>query len=310
VTLAQLLGSPVEAWTFTSSRRALTRGARLADGRRVVVKTHPAGVPLARLRAVHRVQRALAAGGFPCPAPVAPPMQTADGVVTAEEELVPGRRARPREDDLEVMAATLAEITARCLPFRSARELDAALVSTPHDGAWPEPHDARLSLAESVPWIDALGLRARERRRRGRGPLVVGHGDWHAEHLRVAGGSAVAVYDWDSLVRAPEPFLVGCAVAGFTADWSVDEPPAVPSLAEAEAFTRAYEAARGAAFTAFERTTIHSHWVELTAYAARLELARAAAGLPVSGRYERELAEHGERLLVAGSRPRGRRSRC
>jgi hypothetical protein len=223
--------------------------------------------------------------------------------VTAESWLTDGRPAAPfeRAEDRAVMAAGLAEIVRRCAPLHGLRALDAELLRPPPPaGVWPEPLDPRLSFTAPVPeaaWIDALGLRARRRRRAATGTAVVGHGDWHAEHVRVAGGRVTAVYDWDSLMRAPEPFLVGCAVAGFTADWSRHEPPVVPPLASAETFLERYEAARGAPFSPAERTTVRAHWVEITAYAARLELAREAAGLPAGDRYRAELAEHGARLI-------------
>jgi hypothetical protein len=113
------------------------------------------------------------------------------------------------------------------------------------------------------------------------------------EHLRFADGAVVAVYDWDALVRASEPYLVGCAVAGFTADWRVDEPPLVPRHDEAVEFVGDYEAARGAPFTAAERAAVLGHWLELTAYAARVEHARGG-----DRRYRTALEQHAEAVLA------------
>jgi hypothetical protein len=130
--------------------------------------------------------------------------------------------------------------------------------------------------------------------------VVLGHGDLHVEHVRISGDRVVAMYDWDVLVRAPEPFVTGRAVGGFTADWSIDEPAVVPRASEVLDFVRDYERARGSSFTAPQRGTILAHWVEMTAYAARLEQAKRDAGLPHRPTYEHRLREHGPELLDDG----------
>ncbi len=53
-----------------------------------------------------------------------------------------------------------------------------------------------------------------------------------------------------------------------------------------------YEAARGRRFTTAEHTTIETHWLEMTAYAARVELARERAGLESITAYRDELTRH------------------
>jgi hypothetical protein len=79
----------------------------------------------------------------------------------------------------------------------------------------------------------ATARRPASRTRPTQAPRALGHGAWHVEHVRLEGTRAVAVYEWDSLMEAPEQVLVGCAVGGFTADWSVDDPPVVARLAVA-----------------------------------------------------------------------------
>lgn len=198
------------------------------------------------------------------------------------------------------MARVLAAITTACEPLRPLRQLHVGGVPGLPDGAlWPPPPDPRLVLGDSseAAWIDGIGARARRLRTRpASAPLVIGHGDWHVEHLRLDGDHAAAVYDWDSLLEAPEPFLVGCAVGGFTADWSVDEPPVVPSREVATRFVADYEEARGRRFSPAERATTDAHWLEMTAYAARIELAREQAGLAATRSYRAELADHAECL--------------
>jgi hypothetical protein len=103
------------------------------------------------------------------------------------------------------------------------------------------------------------------------------------------------VYDWDGLMRASEPFLVGCAVGGFTADWTADRPPVVPGYAEAVAFVADYEQARGAPFGDGERAAVLGHWLEMTAYAARVEHARGSGR-----RYRDALDAHADAVLADG----------
>jgi Ser/Thr protein kinase RdoA (MazF antagonist) len=299
------LGARPARWCFVSRRRATTCGVRLADGRAVVVKLHPADGPTReRLDAVQEVQRHLAGRGFPCPRPLAPPTLTAAGLATAETMLLGGRSPDPRSRaDRQAMARGLAAVTEACLPLRHLEALDADRIAELREGSlWPSPADPRLSFDGGHPeadWIDAVGARARGLRRRTRdGARVVGHGDWHVEHVRIAGGRPVAVYDWDALVRASEPFLVGCAVGGFTADWRVDEPPVVPTLEEAGGFIAGYAAARQRPFSSDEHAAILGHWLEMTAYAARVELAREVAGVATSRRYRDALAGGAAEVLV------------
>lgn len=82
-------------------------------------------------------------------------------------------------------------------------------------------------------------------------------------------GGVVAVLDWDALVRAPEPVLVGQAAAGCTIVWGRPDPH--PTIAEARAFVAAYEAARGAPFDPDERDLLDAAHGYVVAYGARCE---------------------------------------
>ncbi len=298
------LGAPVARRLFTHVRHASTFGVELTDGRRAVVKLHPPDRPGAdALAAAQRVQHHLVGCGFPCPAPLLGPTAAGGWTATAEALLAGGQPPdRRRRRDRRLMAQTLARIVRLCAPLGALAVLDAARRrELKPDVLWPSPHDPRLTFApadQETAWIDDLGRRARRRRTAApQSDPVVGHGDWHIEHLRIADGQVVAVYDWASAIRAPEPFLVGCAVGGFTADWSVDEPAFVPRASEMQEFLNAYERARERPFDASQRATVHAHWVEMTAYAARLEIAKRDAGLPSHETYAHRLREHGESLL-------------
>ena len=91
--------------------------------------------------------------------------------------------------------------------------------------------------------------------------------------------------------------MVGCALAGFTANWAVDTPPVVPTFAQALEFIGDYEAARGGALRPHERTAALCHWLEVLAYAARIEHAREAVAMPAERRYRDELADHAREVL-------------
>jgi hypothetical protein len=301
VLVARRLGCAVGERVFVSRRRALTCGLRLADGRGIVAKLHPAGgLDASWLRAAQSVQRHLAAGGFPCPLPLLGPEPLDGRLVTVETLLDVGRAPDPHlAADRRAVAEGLAQVVSRCSALGEVDALDAERMrELPDAPLWPAPADPRLRFDDGPEgaWIDAVGARARTRRRAGTGPPVVGHGDWHIEHVRLGSRGVAAVYDWDSAMLAPEPFLVGSALGGFTAGWRLDE-PAVPSFALATAFVGDYESARPRRFDRDERVTALCHWVEMTAFAARVERAREQAGLAGGRRYRDELAAHAEAVL-------------
>ncbi len=296
------LGTSVTEWLFTIERRSVTSALALADGRRVVVKAHPpVSLGAARLAAVQSVQHHLADSGFACPCPLVEPVPLGRGIAVVESLLDDGRPPDPGSaEDRRAMARVLAAITTVSEPLRPLLQLHVRSVpGLPAGALWPPPPDPRLVLGDSseAAWIDGIGARARRfRTRPASAPLVIGHGDWHVEHLRLDGDRAAADNDWDSLLEVPEPFLVGCALGGFTADWSVDEPPVVPNREVAIRFVADYEEARGRRFSPAERATADAHWLEMTAYAARMELAREQAGLAATPSYRDELAKHAECL--------------
>jgi hypothetical protein len=103
------LGSPAAGELFRAGHLACVIGARLADGRKVVVKVRPAAP---RTVACIEVQRRLFESGYPCPRPLAGPASLGEYEATAEsyvsgEVMLPasGRAARP-------FAAALAQMVA------------------------------------------------------------------------------------------------------------------------------------------------------------------------------------------------------
>ena len=245
---------------------------RLADGRSAVVKEHRWNAPLARMEAVQRVQARLADAGFPAPRPLCPPAPFGFNVATAEELRAGGRASARSAPVRRSMAATLHRLA------KLAGEPDDAvgqplMLRAAGEPLWWTPHDARFDFeatADGAEWIDGTAASARavlEALARSL-PFVVGHCDWRVENLGFAGADVNAVYDWDSLLCAPEAVFAGAAAATYTADWRVDEEP-LPSPAEMRLFMSDYQAARGRAFDHVERAVSAAALLYTSAYTAR-----------------------------------------
>ena len=209
---------------------------RLEDGGRAVLKLHAPIVGERFLIAVQRVQRHLAASGFPCPRPLAPPSRLGDRLVTAETLLDAGETPDGHDPAARTaMAAGLVRLV------RLSRPL------------------VHLAGLRENPWRDGPP---------GGGRLVVGHTDWRAQNLRIEKGRVSAVYDWESLDLLEEAALVGAVAAAFTADWT-HGPATFPSRAESRAFVSDYERARRRPFSAAEQALARE------AFARRLEYLRS-----------------------------------
>jgi hypothetical protein len=284
------LGAPVARRLFRASSVAEVFGVELADGRGVVVKLLREDP--AYLAAVQDVQLALSRGGYPAPRPLFGPRALEGRLAVAEELLDRGAPPDGHEPAArERIATELARLVSLCRPHAGAPELQPAFF-TPAPGAlWPRPHDVRfdfIGTARGAEWIDVLAAAALAERYDGE--RVLAHAGWRAEHLRFEGGKLSAVYDWHSLSVAPEPALAGYAAHGFTADWSAEAPPHVPSPDEALAFLHDYEAARGAPFNDAERTSARAALLYAAAYAARCEHSDARLRIGEGAGY-RELLE-------------------
>jgi len=120
---------------------------------------------------------------------------------------------------------------------------------------------------------------ARERLSEAQGDIVIGHGDWRVENLRLEGERVVAIFDWDSVTVAPEPAFVGHNAAGFTADWTQPKGEILPTLAESKAFLDDYAAECGRPFTASELETADAAHLYALAYGARCEHSDVTLGI-------------------------------
>jgi hypothetical protein len=206
------------------------------------------------LAEVARLQAHVAATTGLAPRPLAGPMPFAHGIATIEEHDERGVAADPHElAARRAIATALHDVVLLLEPFAADSGLPNHLLGTrAGDALWPRPHsrlfdfDATRRGAED---IDALAAQARAALAPVRpGRIVLGHGDWRAEHLRFDAGRVVLAYDWQSLCRCEEAALVGFSAHAFCADWSRDDPRQAPTLDEARAFVADYERARRAPF--------------------------------------------------------------
>lgn len=304
---ARSLGSPVGSYEFFSSGVLSVHGVRLLDGRRVVVKAARRSFGSEFLHATQTVQAYLAAHGFPCPEPILAPADLGHGIAIAEELLDRGARADAHDPHVRrALAVTLTRQVDLTRSFVSLEGLRPSLLASPErDRLWPAPHDVRFDFpgtADGAEWIDQLAAAARHRLASPVGNRVVAHADWRAEHVRVADGTIVASYDWQSLAVGTEPSLLGQIGHAFTADWSAGQKRATPTLDEFRAFIADYEVARGQPFSRAERDTIDAGWVYATAYSARCEHSDLVLGLPWArspdeNSFRGRLARHGRALL-------------
>lgn len=270
------LGAGVAGAMFHDSSQGAVTGLDLDDGRRVVVKVHRAKRDRRYLAAMVEVQKSLAAVGYPAPAVLAGPLPFGPGRAVVEDYVDPGPGDhRPGPAERRVLAEGLARLVRLAAPFvaEGALEGDGFRLDPPPGELWPEPHSPIFDFAataEGAEHVDALAAEAWAIVARGDGRLVIGHTDWRPEHVRIADGRIRAVYDWDSLLRVPEPRLVGSVSAHFTVydHRALDR---VPTPEESAAFVAAYEAARGEPFTAVEHEAIAAARTYARCYTARCE---------------------------------------
>jgi Ser/Thr protein kinase RdoA (MazF antagonist) len=241
------LGSEPAEVLFTMGHLSSVSGLALRDGRQIVLKIRPMERRLVACAAVHRH---LYDAGFPCPRPLAGPEPL--GLYAADAELlVPGGdlivdSAAPAKAHAELLAQLikLAPSAASVGPLAPAPPWTAWNHSFP--GVWPPADDRADDLNSEPSWVDAVALEVRSILGRLRAPDVIGHGDFEAQNLRWNGDIPLAVHDWDSVICAPEPVVVGLAAAV----WPAGITSSSATVDETAAFLDAYQAARGAAWSA------------------------------------------------------------
>ena len=284
------LGSPVAGELFRAGHLARVIGARLADGREVVVRVRP---PAQRTAGCTEVQRRLFQSGYPCPQPLAGPAPFGENEANAEG-YVPGGVMLPDSGrGAEPFAVALAQLVDLAPAPGEVPSLAPAPPWTAWDHGegglwpWPEDEDIDLNQVDGPAWADATARAARQRLQEGQDQTVIGHGDWMTGNLRWEGNRLLVAYDWDSLIADGEAVIAGLAAAIYLY-------PALATVTETRDFLAAYTAARGRQFRAGElqRSWAAGAWTR--AFDAKKQY---AAGQPITSLTESEARE---RLHHAG----------
>ncbi|SEJ45621.1 phosphotransferase [Demequina mangrovi] len=301
--VASRLGSAPEGEFFEASSMSEVWGVRLADGRSVAVKRRGGGARLAIACAAHR---AAAAAGIDTPALLAGPDALggerggADDAWLTAEDWRPEGAFSPEGDAPVLFAGLLASLV------RALADVDAAGLTPPpwlwydhddEDRVWPpaasdrwDPHRIEADLP---PALAAMARAARARLRASALSSVLGHSDLNALNVRWVGDRPI-VHDWDSVAVRPEAVLAGTL--------ALDHPAAPDAGAAADVATgarviKAYEDARGRAFTADEREVAWATSVWLACYNAAFEHLHGGPGTVTAV----ILRDGEERLALAGA---------
>jgi hypothetical protein len=255
-------------------------GLEFADGSKAALKVWPgdAGQGLygstgLQRAAQVRIQSAMAERGYPAPKVLAGLCALGPGMAMLmafdrSGEATDVRKAGVRD----AMARGLAEFVGFASAYLHESDLPDWRVR-PEEPLWPKPHNILFDFektAKGAEWIDAIAAPARERMKSARSAMVVGHGDWNAKNMRVGDGRVAIVYDWDSVMRGPETFVVGSAAAHFPVTWELPVAE-TPEPGEMAAFVSVYEEARGRRFSGSDLEEIAAYATFSRAYKARCE---------------------------------------
>jgi hypothetical protein len=292
------LGSRLAQVQFQQVHLSAVTGARLADGRDVVIKVRPA---MARHHGCAEVQRHLWQAGYPCPQPLAGPAALGHLDATAEAFVPGGTQLALDPGSAASFAGALAEL------IKLAPQVSAVSTLEPsppwcywdhqQDGPWPWPDDVNLDLnmRPGPAWLDDAAIRIRLRLERCALPPVVGHGDWESQNIRWRRGRLHVVHDWDSAISKPEAAIAGQAAASFPATGGPGERATVAQSAQ---FLAAYERARGHPWTADEHEVAWAAGAWVVAFNAKKNTVGAGRGVPPAQGLAAELAD---RLRRAGA---------
>ena len=276
------LDSGVDTLLFEEGFATRVIALRLRDGRDVVVKVRPY---TPRLRGAVAVHACLWKAGFPCPRPLV--MLEPFGLLwISAESLVRGGDVLADEPDApELYAAALADLVTRAPSPETVPELvpPPAWLCWDHTepGLWPrsEPAHVDLNALPSPEWLQDAARRARERLRACSEPLVVGHADWWSQNLRWTDHRLHVVFDWDSVTAQPEAIIVGAAAYQFAATtFEIEGSAPAATASETERFLRAYEDARGKAWTPEQSQVAWSASIWVACYQAQLSALEAVTG--------------------------------
>jgi hypothetical protein len=290
------LGGGVARGLFHTASVGAVTAVELVDGRRVVVKGHQPERALAWLQEIVRTQMHLASRGLYATTVCGGPSPIGRGLAIVEAFVERGATRDAHEPIVRAaLARGLREIVVACAGLVGGSSLRGHLVDAAADGLWPTPHSKLFDFSRPADWIDEVARAARARMQPA-GEIVIGHGDWRAEHVRFDGDRIVGAFDWDSLCKEREPTLVGFTALAFCADWSRTPPAPAPTIDEARAFLVEYEAARGRAFEAGERRLCGAAFAYSCAYISRCGWGAGDDQRDQPGTFQHLLASHGPTL--------------
>lgn len=290
---------------FHQSSVGSVSGVELDDGRRVVLKGHAPERSLEWLREVVRVQMHLASRRRYVTTVVAGPAPLGRGLALVEPFVDEGETIDAHAPAIRrALARALHDLVVAGQPLAATSTLPGPRSAClPSGRLWPTPHSRLFDFdatADGAGFIDAVAVAARARLAPA-GDLVIGHGDWRAEHVRFASATdarPVAAFDWDSLRREHEPALVGFTAHALCADWTrAPRMAPAPTLAEARAFVADWEEARGRRFSVDERRLCGASFAYWCAYTARCGWAQHHDQRHQPGSFHHLLALEGARLL-------------
>jgi Ser/Thr protein kinase RdoA (MazF antagonist) len=267
---------------FRRGRVSAVYGLHLEDGRQVVVKVHRGSPDLRSLAAATATQRWVAEHGYPAPRPIDGPLML-DGHTAVIEALLDVGSAADAHDPVvrQALAASLAEQ----IRILSDMELPTALTVRPawavyDNGPWPTPHDPIFDFTTTPPgfeWLDDFAQQASDTLIAADLPSIVGHSDWYAGNVLVAGGVVTAAFDWDSLIIDSEAMIVGMAAGQCTSGITAFGAPTPSKVA---AFLADYQAHRSTPFSPHEQRIAQGAVAWQLAYNARCELSWLGAESP------------------------------
>jgi hypothetical protein len=266
-------GAAVAGGLFYAASSGCVFGLRLADGRSVVLKAYQSHWEMPFLRAVQRVQRAVARRGFPCPTPMAEPVAVGVGWATMESLLPdPGPSLHLDDDSLERSSAGLVDLLHAAVGLEQ-RDLDLHPFRIADGDLYPTPHNPIFDLpgtALGAEWIDEWARRAWAQRASRSLPSVIAHLDWSARNVRMDRTGVVAVYDWDSVSVASQAAAAGQAATTWRSTGETVDGRA-PDAHEIERFLVSFARARGEPFSTHESDVARAAAVWVMAYTARCE---------------------------------------
>ncbi len=245
------LGAGLQVELFRDGHLSRVIGVRLTSGQHVVVKVRQRSSRLVACSTAHRV---LFERGFPCPEPLVDLEPLGEGVASAEAMIVGGEVFPDSGRCPDPFAKALAHLIAMAPTAEELGSLEPAPPWTAPTNEvsdlWPWPDDLEVDLntVDGPAWIEQGARVARDRLQSCGQQVTIGHGDWYTANLRWADRSLLAVFDWDSVIAAPEPVIVGLAAAVY----ATTEVGTEANIDETERFLDAYSSARSRAFSSAE----------------------------------------------------------